>query len=549
MAVSDFVTFTIEINNAGLSEESFGTPLLVSYSAPFSGVRSYGQYADVIVDFAAGTPEADMADAIFSQSPHPTTFKIGAGTLKPTLEYAVGAIQVNASYPYAIQIDGPGITSTDATYTSSGSPTIQAIHQGLITALNAVVGKNYTAAFAPLASLAAQTFVVASQSSGTLTITAHGLNTGDGPIQVSEVGGALPTGLTASTNYWVIKVDVNTIALASSLANALAGTFIVLSSNGSGTMTETPQAGALSPVLPFLVTASAAGDWFSLDIQNPSVLSNKMAHSDPGVATDLANLANLDSDWYWLLGQFNSKAVAEGMAGWTEANGRAFVISVVDTDAVNTNAGNEDTLDALCTLNYKRTCGKYHNSPLECFDGASVSAIAPLNPGTWTEAFKTLSGVAAVNLTSTQRTNLRARRSGTYTTEKGRSITWDGKVMNTVYGYLDITVAIDWFSDQVVTAAFGVLVSMPKVAYTDEDIDTIAGAIRGVLLQASSDANPVLDPGDPSDPENPPPSITFPTVASISPATRALRQLPNGNILGVLQGAVQTIAFNATLTF
>src|SRR5580704_14577192 len=202
MAVSEFVTFTIEINNAGLSEESFGTPLLISYSAPFTGVRSYGQYADVIVDFAAGTPEANMADAIFSQSPHPDTFKIGAGLLPPTLQYTVGANQVNPSYAYVIQVDGPGITSTPATYTSTGSPTKQAIHAGLLAALNAVVGKNFTAAYSPLASLAGQTFT-ASDVSSEFTATAHGLNTGDGPVQVSNSGGSLPSGLVASTNYWV----------------------------------------------------------------------------------------------------------------------------------------------------------------------------------------------------------------------------------------------------------------------------------------------------------------------------------------------------------
>lgn len=551
MAVSEFVTFTIQVNNAGLTQEGFGTPLLVSYGASFSGVRSYNQYADVLADFAAGTPEAVTALAVFSQSPHPTTMKIGAGTLKPTQQYVVGAIQVNNSFAYKIQVDGPGITSTEATYTSGSSATAQEIHNGLVTQLNAVVGKNYTATFAPLPVFASATFTVADQPTGKLTAAAHGLSTGDGPFELTT-SGSLPTGLVAATDYYVIKFDANTFKLATNLANALAGTAIVLSSNGTGTQTINSDT-TLSPILPFLITGSASGNWFSIDIEGDkggaSWLSCKENQTDPGIATDLATILTADSDWYWLLTRFNSKAMALAAAAWVEANGKAYIISVTDTDALNTAASNGDTLDALNVLSYKRTAGKYHSSPLNSFAAASTGVIAPLNPGKWTEAFKTLVGVKPMVLTATQRTNLRARRSGTYTTEKGRSITWDGKVFNTVYGYLDITVAIDWLQDQVLTAAFGVLVSLAKVGFTDEDIDTVAGAIRGVLRDASSDAHDVLDPGDPTSLTNPPPSITFPKVADIAPGTRALRKLPNGVIAGRLQGAIQEIDFLATLTF
>jgi hypothetical protein len=69
------------------------------------------------------------------------------------------------------------------------------------------------------------------------TAVAHGLLTGDGPIQVSNGGGALPTGLSASTNYWVIKIDADTFKLATSRANAIAGSNLLITSNGTGTQT------------------------------------------------------------------------------------------------------------------------------------------------------------------------------------------------------------------------------------------------------------------------------------------------------------------------
>jgi hypothetical protein len=70
----------------------------------------------------------------------------------------------------------------------------------------------------------------------TLTDTSHGLSTGDGPVRVSS-SGTLPAGLAAATDYWVIRVDANTMQLAASLADALAGTAVPLTSDGTGTHT------------------------------------------------------------------------------------------------------------------------------------------------------------------------------------------------------------------------------------------------------------------------------------------------------------------------
>ena len=54
-------------------------------------------------------------------------------------------------------------------------------------------------------------------------------------VQVSNSGGALPTGLAAATDYWTIKLSDTTCKLATTRANAVAGTFITISSAGTGT--------------------------------------------------------------------------------------------------------------------------------------------------------------------------------------------------------------------------------------------------------------------------------------------------------------------------
>lgn len=79
---------------------------------------------------------------------------------------------------------------------------------------------------------AAKTFVAANVTvnpTNTITITAHGFFTG---LKVALSGTNLPTGLSA-TNYWVIYVDANTISLASSLANAVLGTAVHITGQGT----------------------------------------------------------------------------------------------------------------------------------------------------------------------------------------------------------------------------------------------------------------------------------------------------------------------------
>lgn len=86
----------------------------------------------------------------------------------------------------------------------------------------------------------------------TLTSTAHGFTTGDTTTLSVNIGYSLPTGLETLTIYYTIRTGANTFKLATSRANALAGTAIDFTTDGSGTQTATRQAmlGYLAPVTP-----------------------------------------------------------------------------------------------------------------------------------------------------------------------------------------------------------------------------------------------------------------------------------------------------------
>lgn len=104
---------------------------------------------------------------------------------------------------------------------------------------------------------AAGTFTAVA-STDVMTKTAHGLVLGE-VAQVSNSGGALPTGLSAATNYYAIPIDADTFYLASSLVNAQAGTHIDLTTNGTGTQTITPT--ALSATVKLQKSNNAGVSW------------------------------------------------------------------------------------------------------------------------------------------------------------------------------------------------------------------------------------------------------------------------------------------------
>lgn len=49
---------------------------------------------------------------------------------------------------------------------------------------------------------------------GVIEEVGHGLNDHQGPFRLANVGGALPTGYLAATNYWVRKINDDTFSLA-----------------------------------------------------------------------------------------------------------------------------------------------------------------------------------------------------------------------------------------------------------------------------------------------------------------------------------------------
>lgn len=147
MALSDHVSLTITADSVGVTRPGFGTPLILSHSASFAErTRSYTDLAGIAADgFATDSPEYLAAAAMFAQTPRPEKVKIGRAALPPTLAYSISVATVRNSHTYRLNVKGEGVTATEVSFTSDANATDGEIIIGLVAALEAVVGKNYTA--------------------------------------------------------------------------------------------------------------------------------------------------------------------------------------------------------------------------------------------------------------------------------------------------------------------------------------------------------------------------------------------------------------------
>jgi hypothetical protein len=533
-SLNNYVTVTISRQSVGLTRAGFGTAALLSYYAGFAErVRYYSSFAALIVDFPVTTsPEYLWGQAVFGQNPCPTRVAMLRGALKPTLQYTISAAADQVNTTYKLDARGKSVTSTTCSYAAGSSVIDAQIHDAQVTALNAVVGKNFTAALAAMPSLVGEV-VTFDNTTDKVNHVAHGYQTGDGAGQFTNSGGALPTGIAAVTDYYVIRIDADNFQIATSRANALAGTFVNFTTNGTGVNTFTPVAGAKSPALPFTVTGDAAGNWFSIEVPDTSQFNTAMTHADPGVATDLAACALEQPDWYALDTTGNSDACVLAAAGWVQANKRIYLPAVQNTaDIQLASNGTNGTLDKLNAAARDRTHGIYMPRPSEFYSGALMGRVLPIDPGGETWADKHVSGPTVAPLTDTQRANLIARNANSYELVAGTGVSFDGRVSAGGAGdFLDNIRFLDFFVDDAQKRIFGVRLNSNKVGMTNPDITKIGTALKasgalGVRRGGFVDGSFVVD---------------LPDQSEISAADRQSRTLNGVSFTAQLAQAAQRI--------
>ena len=389
------------------------------------------------------------------------------------------------------------------------------------------------------------------------------MSTGDGPYRLTNSGGGLPTGLVIDTNYWIIKITADTFQFASSLANALALTPVTLSGDGTGTQTinrgsndvimaqlnqalnavvganyASVQSGSSGSQI-LTVTATAPGNWFSLEILSRLALAIAQTHVDPGYATTLAAIVLENSDWYALVTLYNSAAVIAAVAGFIETQAKIYLADSCDSAVATGTVGNGDALDALHTLARTRSSGWFHPSPAMMLASAEEGQCLPLSPGSETWMFKTLSGVAPVALTPTELNNISNKKANTYVSTAGDNMTSNGFTADG--RYIDSRRGLDSLTNDLQVSIFNAMSQLNKVPMTNKGVTLIENVIRGAVERAITAGILSDDPADA-------PTYSVPKVQDIDDSDKAARLLPDMDFTAVQAGAVQKTIVNGNVS-
>lgn len=372
--IRDSIEVNITTEGAKLTQAGFGLAMILSGSANWTErTREYQSLAEVLVDFAATTPEYKAAAKLFAPDVRPPRVVIGRSALKPTQRFAITPVVIN-SYTYKMKVNG-----TEVSYTSDADATATEIIAGLKAAID-----------------------------------------------------ALSLGLTTSDQTTYLR--------------ALADT---------------------------------AGAFFSVSSVDAN-LRVKQDHADPGVATDLANIALERNDWYWLITLYNSQAYIAAAAGYIETVRKEYVAQSEDGNIPNTTkSGTDDIAEALQASSTNKTAIIYSKATDDFADAALVGRLSTMMPGSYTAKFKVLNQVEVGAYTATQRTNMRSKNCNFYEETGGAGSFEEGYAPSGQF--IDYVVYKDFLTSRLEERTYAVLQKLPKVPQNDRGIALIETEVRGQL--------------------------------------------------------------------
>ncbi len=282
-----------------------------------------------------------------------------------------------------------------------------------------------------------------------------------------------------------------------------------------------------------ILTADQAGIPFTLTV-GPK-LSKVTTVGGNGLVDDAAKAANLDLDWYGLMIVSRNDVEAFAIAQWIETQRKLFVYSTQAVGSYDTTS-TTDFLARAKAANLTRTVGLYSAVASQYPEGSWLSDELPRDPGSYTMKFKTLIGVAADTLSSSQVAAIKGKNGNVFTNVGSVDMVSEGKV---AFGeFVDTIRFIDWLTAQIEEGVFGTLVSTPKIPFTDKGIAVIEGQIRFALERGVA-AGGIAD--------DTPYDVTVPKVGDISVQDRQARSLSGLKFYARLSGAIHFVDIAGTV--
>jgi hypothetical protein len=295
------------------------------------------------------------------------------------------------------------------------------------------------------------------------------------------------------------------------------------------------------------ITATAAGAVISVVSDTTSAvhaytaISGNMQLADmtpaPSVlpSADLTAIRSFDGDWYGLDLVTPGAPAQLDAAAWAESEVVLFLPQTADA-GVAAPGSTTDVASVAMGLGYHRSSWWYHQPAGEPLVAGLLGVMLPKLPGPATWANKEIAGVTKVAYDATTRGTVKAKSANYYTNMKGNG--W------TLYGwaasgrFLDITVAIDWFTIGVQTRVILLLGSNDVVPYTTAGIELVRTQILAQIQEGI--AQGLID-GEQDY------AVTAPVLGAIDPNLKRQRILPDMRYSYCLSGAIHHVRIEGTV--
>lgn len=288
------------------------------------------------------------------------------------------------------------------------------------------------------------------------------------------------------------------------------------------------------------VTPGLGVSYSAVDVQ----LTHALLTPNNGIADDMNNIIGVNNTWYGAALCSNVDYDILQMAALIETLKKIFLGA--SNDAAIATSSTTDLASILKGFSYKRTGLVY--SPLSFnlgIEAAWLGGQLPAVPGSNNWAYQSLVGIepdvlsdnAVANIIGNPVAGIQAKNGNIYRTLGGKNVTQ----MGTMAGgqYIDITVGLDWLVSTLQTNIFQQLTSAAKIPYTDKGVGILLSAVKSAIDQGV--VNGLIDGSSPI-------TISAPPVLSVPINQRAGRIAPTISFTCRLQGAINAVIVNGTVT-
>ena len=452
-----------------------------------SRFRLYSTIEAVEQDFAPGTEAHFAASAFFSQTPRATTMAIGE-VFSSALPAMLVSPQLTTAMIAALELISDG--SMDVTYdvgAGSVTETITGLDFDGVTTVAGIVDV-INAALGSSTELEA---VVKTLPGGTARVVLQTIATGD---------------------------DITISAVVAAISGTFVGTLLGLTAAGSVTV---------------------------LDGYTPT-----------GIADELTSIANaaLASDTFlygWALGaSLRVTATQTAAAAWVLPRTGVMALVTNSLDALDPNIETDMGFLINATGNRRVSCD-YHDNVQRYPDVSILAYMLHVDyqqqDSTVTAKFKQLPGIETVVLTETEWATLQAKGYNTYTAIGNDSRTYRDGTTQSAGWYLDSTINLDNFVEDLSVNVFNVFLRNKKVPYTRPGQMLIADACRDTGYQYTFNGTfadrEILDSTRKLGTKIVPAVQVLPTpIANMSAAQRAARVGPPIQMIVQEAGAIHSVS-------